>query len=142
MNAQEGFLLDTNVVSELRKLRRDERVMQFLLRHQQTRTYISVLTVGELWKGAAKKRRIHESASESLENWILETEQAFSGRVLSIDRETARLWGEWSSGRTRPVIDTLLAATAARHGLTLVTRNTADVADLPVRVVNPWTDES
>jgi predicted nucleic acid-binding protein len=142
VNAQEGFLLDTNVVSELRKLRRDERVMQFLLRHQQTRTYISVLTVGELWKGAAKKRRIHESASESLENWILETEQAFSGRVLSIDRETARLWGEWSSGRTRPVIDTLLAATAARHGLTLVTRNTADVADLPVRVVNPWTDES
>jgi len=65
-------------------------------------------------------------------------EFGFLDRILSIDAATARLWGEWSADRPRPVVDTLLAATAVQHGLTLVTRNTRDVQGIPVRVHNPW----
>jgi hypothetical protein len=65
-------------------------------------------------------------------------EFGFADRILGIDPATARLWGELSAQRPRPVVDTLLAATAMTHELTLVTRNTADVGDIDVRVLNPF----
>jgi predicted nucleic acid-binding protein len=65
-------------------------------------------------------------------------ELSFADRILEIDAITARLWGDWSAERPRPVVDTLLAATAAAHGLTLVTRNLRDVQGLPVKLLNPW----
>jgi predicted nucleic acid-binding protein len=67
-------------------------------------------------------------------------EFSFADRILGIDTATARLWGDWSAERPRPVIDTLLAASATAHDLTLVTRNTSDVQDLPVKVLDPWID--
>jgi hypothetical protein len=63
-------------------------------------------------------------------------------RILSVDTASAKLWGEWSAQRSRPVVDTLLAATAVVHGLVLVTRNENDIQDLPVKVLNPWRSNS
>ena len=65
-------------------------------------------------------------------------EFSFADRILGIDAATARLWGDWSGQRPRPVVDTLLAATAVLHELTLVTRNLRDVRGIPVKLLNPW----
>jgi hypothetical protein len=138
VSGQERILLDTNVVSEMRKNRRDTNVLRYLKTQDRSKIFLSCLTVGELWKGVEKRRRYDTAGAVSLASWVEGIEKMFVARILSIDVQTARLWGEWSAGRTRPVIDTLLAATAVRHGLTLVTRNTADMAELPVRMVNPW----
>lgn len=138
MSAPAGFLLDTNVVSEIRKARRDATVVRFLASCDSSQISISVLTLGELWKGVAKRREYDAHGAVVLKDWVVEIERSFTDRVLGVDGETAKLWGEWSAGRTRPVVDTLIAATAVRHGLTLVTRNIADMAGLPVRTLNPW----
>ena len=71
-------------------------------------------------------------------HWVEGLELSFADRILGIDSATAKLWGELSGQRPRPVLDTLLAATAITHKLTLVTRNTSDIHDLPVRVLDPW----
>jgi predicted nucleic acid-binding protein len=102
-------------------------------------SFVSVLTVGELRKGAAKKRQKDTHQAERFDAWIESLEEAFRGRVVPIDIQTARLWGELSAARLRPIIDTLLAATAIVHQLTLVTRNTRDIADTGVDAINPWT---
>jgi hypothetical protein len=69
-------------------------------------------------------------------------EHSFADRIVGVDAATARLWGEFSAQRPRPVVDTLLAATAIVHGLTLVTRNEKDVLDIPsLSLLNPWTDK-
>jgi predicted nucleic acid-binding protein len=97
-----------------------------------------VLTLGELRRGVAAKKRDDPVAAKSLAAWAEGLEIGFADRILGIDAAAARLWGDWSAERPRPVVDTLLAATAAAHGLTLVTRNTRDVQDVPVKVFNPW----
>jgi toxin FitB len=134
------YLLDTNILSETRKRQGDPRVASFLQNAEPSALYISVLTLGELRKGVAQKKRSDPSpdAARKIGAWVDGLEFSFADRILGIDAATARLWGEWSAERPRPVIDTLLAATAAVHGLTLVTRNTDDVRDLKVKLLNPW----
>jgi hypothetical protein len=132
-------LLDTNVLSETRKKKADAGVMAFLQATDSSALYLSVLTIGELRKGIAIKRRTDLTAARALAGWLEGLEFGFVDRILPIDGPTARLWGDWSGDRPRPVIDTLLAATAAKHSLTLVTRNTRDISGLPVKVHNPWT---
>jgi hypothetical protein len=133
-----AYLLDTNVVSDTRKKRPDAGVFAFLNAVDSSALYISVFTVGELRRGIAAKKRDDLAAGRALGAWVEGLEAGFADRILGIDVATARLWGEWSSARSRPVVDTLLAATAFVHGLTLVTRNTRDVEGLPVKVHNPW----
>lgn len=139
MSAPVVYLLDTNVLSETRRKKADPGVMAFLQATDSSALYLSVLTIGELRKGIAIKRRTDLSAARALAGWLEGLEFGFVDRILPIDGPTARLWGDWSGDRPRPVIDTLLAATAAKHSLTFVTRNTRDVAGLPVKVHNPWT---
>jgi predicted nucleic acid-binding protein len=134
------YLLDTNVLSETRRKKADERVMAFLAGAQPLALYINVLTLGELRKGVALKRRTDPQTATRLAGWVDGLEFSFADRILGIDTATARLWGDWSAERPRPVIDTLLAASATAHDLTLVTRNTSDVQDLPVKVLDPWID--
>lgn len=138
MSAGRGFLLDTNVISETRKLRPEARVMQFLDKTESEALRLSVLTLGELRKGVEVQRRQDAARATLLAGWVDELEMRFARQTLPIDWRVARLWGEWSATRSRPVVDTLLAATAMVHGLTLVTRNDKDVADLPVECMNPW----
>ena len=102
--------------------------------------YISVLTLGELRKGVAKKQREDADAAKRLADWVDGLEYSFADRILGIDAATARLWGDWSSEHPRPVVDTLLAATAVQHGMTLVTRNIRDVRGIPMKLLDPWKD--
>ena len=76
--------------------------------------------------------------ANSLSLWVDRLETDFADRVLDVNQQIARLWGELSADRSRPAVDTLLAATAIHHGLTLVTRNVRDVQDTPVVLHNPW----
>lgn len=138
MSAPVNYLLDTNVVSETRKKNADARVLAFLNGVDSSSLYLSVLTIGELRKGVAVKKRQDPAAGKSLAAWVEGLEAGFAERILGIDLAIARRWGEWSSDRPRPVIDTLLASTAFEHSLTLVTRNTQHVRDLPVKVHDPW----
>ena len=138
MSAPVEYLLDTNVVSETRKKKADAGVTAFLEAVDSSALYLSVLTLGELRRGVAAKKRDDPVAAKSLAAWAEGLEIGFADRILGIDAAAARLWGDWSAERPRPVVDTLLAATAAAHGLTLVTRNMRDVQDVPVKVLNPW----
>ncbi|HEX8712820.1 MAG TPA: type II toxin-antitoxin system VapC family toxin [Terracidiphilus sp.] len=138
MSAPDAYLLDTKVVSETRKKKADAGVLAFLSGVDSSSLYLSVLTIGELRKGLAAKKNQDPAAGKSLAAWVEGLEAGFAERILGIDLTIARVWGEWSSDRPRPVIDTLLAATASVHGLTLVTRNTQHVRGLPVKVHDPW----
>jgi predicted nucleic acid-binding protein len=143
VSAPQGFLLDTNIVSETRRRRPDPGVVHFLEAADPAALFLSVLSLGELRKGIARKNLEDPVAAEQLATWVDGLESGFADRLLGVDAAVARLWGEWSADRPRPVpvpiIDTLLAATAGRYGLTLVTRNAKDVAGIPVPVLNPWT---
>jgi predicted nucleic acid-binding protein len=134
-----GYLLDTNLISETRKLRANAGVMAFLAAADSAGLFLSVLTMGELRKGVEAKRRSDSEAAARLGVWVDDIETTFADRILPIDAAAARLWGELSARRTLPVIDALIAATAITRGLTLVTRNTRDVAATGVPLVDPWT---
>ena len=137
-----GYLLDTNVISETRKSRADVGVIAFLSGADSVGLYLSVLTLGELRKGVDAKRRTDTVAGDQLGVWVDGIEANFADRLLSIDAQTARLWGELSARRSRPVVDTLIAATAVNHGLTLVTRNIRDIELTGVRLIDPWSARS
>ena len=133
-----GYLLDTNVISETRKSRPDTGVVAFLSAADTARLFVSALTLGELRKGVAAKRRTDPTVADQLGAWVDGVETIFADRVLPVDAATARRWGELSIHRSLLVIDTLIAATAMSQGLILVTRNTRDVAPTGVHLVDPW----
>jgi predicted nucleic acid-binding protein len=136
--AGELFLLDTNAISEIRKRRPDPAALAFLRSLPRETIHLSVLTLGELRRGDVNKHRRHPGMSSQYGSWIDGLEVAYKERILPIDHAIGTLWGQLTADRSRPVVDTLLAATAIIHNLTLVTRNTKDVAGLPVKLVNPW----
>ncbi|NBS53651.1 MAG: type II toxin-antitoxin system VapC family toxin [Spartobacteria bacterium] len=138
-----SYLLDTNVLSELRRKTPDAAVLEWFARRPASTLYLSVLTFGELRKGIEgvldAKRRM------TLTDW-LETDLPafFVGRILPVDTQVADRWGRLLSaaGRPLPAIDGLLAASAAQHGLSMVTRNSRDFANLGLDVINPWVTSS
>lgn len=138
MSESVNYLLDTNVLSETRKRQADDKVIAFLTNAHHSALYLSVLTLGELRKGVAKKQLTDPSAAKLLSGWVDGLEFSFADRIVGIDAATARLWGELSAQRSRPVVDTLLAATAIVHQLTFVTRNTGDVSDIDLKIFNPF----
>jgi hypothetical protein len=142
LSEQVRYLLDTNLVSESRKPRPDSGVVAFLQSVDSSSLFISVLTIGELRKGIAGKklRDPDPNAASRLAAWVEGLEISFADRILGIDAAIARLWGEWSGERPRPVVDTLLAATAVHHDLTLVTRNLRDVRGIEVKLLDPWNE--
>jgi toxin FitB len=138
MTQLRGYLLDTNVVSESRKARAAGELLHWLRATEPSELYLSVLTLGELRKGVAIKQRTDPYAARKLGNWVDGLQYSFAGQILDVDAATAQIWGELSAERSRPPVDTLLAATAIAHGLAFVTRNVYDVRDLPLQVLNPW----
>jgi len=140
MTASSGvrYLLDTNVLSETRRKQPGERVIIFLTKTDPSALYFSVLSLGELRKGVAMKARTEPETARRLGEWVDGLEFSFADRILSVDAATASFWGQLSADRPRPVIDTLLAATASVHSMTLVTRNITDIADIPIPTLNPW----
>jgi toxin FitB len=133
-----GYLLDTNVVSETRKKHPDTAVTAFLAAADPAGLFLSVLTLGELRKGVEARRKTDPVAADQLSEWLDTIETEFADRLLCVDAATARLWGELSASRSLPVIDTLIAATAIQHGITLVTRNTGDFESTGALLVDPW----
>ena len=137
-----GFLVDTNVISELVKPKPEPRVVAWVDAADEALLFLSVLTLGEIRKGIST---VQESRRRgNLESW-LETalRPRFAGRVLAVDEDVADRWGRIAADAAQrrkplPVIDALLAATALHHDLMLVTRNVADVATTGVAVLNPW----
>ena len=132
------YLLDTNVISETRKKQADRQVMSFLSAADASSLNLSVLSLGELRKGIALKKASDPEMARQLETWVEGLEYSFADRILVIDAAVAKVWGDLSAQRSRPVIDTLLAATAIVHGLTFVTRNISDVEGTNVKVFDPW----
>src|SRR5678815_630433 len=137
-----GFLLDTNVISELVNPRPAENVTAWIECTDESLLYLSVLTLGEIRRGIAALPQSRRRAT--LEAWLDKDLCArFEGRILVIDHEVADRWGLLSaaarnSGIALPVIDGLLAATALEHNLTLVTRDTGQIPTMGVSVFNPW----
>jgi toxin FitB len=133
-----GYLLNTNVISETRKSRPDAGVIAFLSAAGGEGLFLSVLTLGELRKGVALKRRVDPEAATELAIWVEGIANNFADRILPIDSATALRWGELSAGRSLPVIDMLIAATALSRDLTLVTRNTRDFESSGALLLDPW----
>ena len=133
-----GYLLDTNIISETRKKRPEPKVIRFLKSIESKLVCLSVLTIGELRRGAILKRRTDEKNSDDLSRWIDRVEETYQKRLLPIDLDVASVWARLSAGRPRPIVDALIAATAIAHRMTLVTRDVDDVSDTGVAIVNPW----
>ena len=137
-----GFLLDTNVISELVKPAPHHAVVDWVASTDEDLMFLSVLTVGEIRKGIMGLRA--GSRRTRLESWLETGLRArFSGRILPVDEAVADRWGTAAAraaarGRPLPVIDGLLAATAVHHNLTFVTRNVSQVEAAGVLVFDPW----
>ena len=134
-----SYLLDTNVLSELRRKTPNPAVSAWFAIRPATSLYLSVLTLGELRKGfdGVKDAALRLPLSDWLQT---DMSMFFMGRVLSIDEHVADRWGQLvaAAGRPLPAIDSLLAATALVHGLSMVTRNAKDFEGLGLEVINPW----
>lgn len=134
-----AYLLDTNVVSEAASRNPEAKVIAWCETNSRE-SHLSCITLGEIWKG------IHlmpdGKRKTALNHWVTRLETDLSNPCLPLDAETFKIWGELyakheSNGFNLGVLDSLLAATALRHGLVVVTRNTADFPP-DVATINPW----
>jgi toxin FitB len=136
------YLLDTCLISELVKKEPNPAVVSWLDEQDEQTLFLSVLNLGELQKGISKLT--DGAKKEELQAWIgLDLVERFTARILDVDLETALCWGRLQgaaeqAGDKLPVMDSLIAATAAAHGLIVVTRNVKDMERCGVKVCNPW----
>jgi hypothetical protein len=136
-----SYLLDTNVISELRKGQRaDVNVTAWFADVAEEEIFLSVLTIGEIRRGIENVRRRDPDSAAALDRWLNLLSEAHSDRVVPIDRAIAEEWGRMNVPDPLPVVDGLLAATARVLGLTLVTRNVADVEGTGINLFDPFAD--
>jgi len=134
-----AYLIDTNVISEVRKGPRcDPRVAAWWRAVRDADVFLSVLVLGEIRRGVERARGNDPAKAEALEAWLAAVTGTYGERILAIDQAAADEWGRMNARRPVSTVDALLAATAKAHGLTLVTRNVSDVADLGADLVNPF----
>ncbi len=133
-----SFLLDTNVLSEVRKPAGDANVRSWLASVRGTDLYLSVLGVGEIRQGIERLRRRDPAQAAVYEAWLAALRRDYADRILPVTADIAEAWGRLNVPDSVPVIDGLLAATAQVWAFTLVTRNTADLARTGVRLLNPF----
>ena len=133
------WLIDTNVLSEIRKGPRGDPGVVRWATGRDDEAWLSVLTVGEIRRGIELKRRRDEIAAHHLDLWLEGLVTSFASRILPVDQRVAEVWARLNVPDPRPVVDGLIAATAAVHGLTLVTRNAKDFEGTGVELFNPFT---
>ncbi len=134
-----GYLIDTNVLSELRKQHKaNPGVQAWYADVNGEQLYLSVLTLGEIRQGIEQIKRRDIPAAQNLEHWLLQVETNFSAFILPVSQPIADRWAYLNVPDKLPVIDGLLAATALVHDLTLVTRNIADVQRSGAKLLNPF----
>lgn len=134
-----SYLLDTNVLSGLRKGRRcDPNVARWALSVPRSSLHTSLLVLGEIRRGVERIRRKDQGQARVLEGWLEQVRRTFAGRILGLDEAVVDLWGRLDVPDPVPVVDGLLAATARRHDLVLVTRNVADVRRTGARLLNTF----
>lgn len=134
-----GWLLDTNILSELRKgARANANVRAWFVEAEDALLFTSVLVVGEIRRGVESIRRRDLRGAQALEHWLARFTETFRGRVLDVDAAVADAWGRLNVPNPLPTVDGLLAATAMVHGLTLVTRNARDIARTGVDWFDPF----
>jgi predicted nucleic acid-binding protein len=138
-----NYLLDTNVASEIRKSNCNIQVRRFIDSRDQTTFFISAISIGEISYGierlppGEKKTRFAYFLDIQIPDW-------FEDRIIPVDGEIMREWGKICAriGRTLPLLDSLIAATAAARSLTVLTRNTRDFEDIEeLLLLNPWEEE-
>ena len=136
------FLLDTCVISEIIRQKPSGKVIKWIKKEDESNLFISVLTLGELHKGIEK---LPESKrKEELHNWVEnDLKERFWNKIIDIDIQVAMMWGKIQGmteriGRPMPAIDSLIAATGITYHLTVVTRNTSDMKESGVALLNPW----
>ncbi len=134
-------LLDTCVLSELRRPKGHTGVRRAVDAIDSEDLFVSVISTGEIAKGIALLRESQHK--RALEAWLQSLERYYSARLLPVDLETSHIWGELTAstqklGRPLPALDGLIAATARRHGLYVMTRNTGHFESTGVLLLNPW----
>jgi predicted nucleic acid-binding protein len=134
-----SYLIDTNVISELRKGKRaDPAVVSWFEGLADDEVFLSALTLGEIRRGIEGIRRRDSAAARALESWLGRIAEAHRDRIVPVDRAIAEEWGRMNAPDPLSVVDGLLAATAKVAGLTLATRNTDDIARSGVSFFNPF----
>ena len=134
-----SYLVDTNVLSELRKRERaNPLVVDWFRKRKSQELFLSVLTLGELRRGIQRIRRRDPSSAIALEAWLRRTVGEFRNRIIEIDRAIAERWGSIGARDPIPAVDALIAATALERDLVVVTRNVKDIARTDARHVDPF----
>lgn len=134
-----SYLLDTNVISELRKGdRADNRVRAWFAGLAEEEIFLSVLTIGEIRRGIESVRRRDPDSAAALDSWLSRLGESHRNRIVPVDHAMAGEWGRMNVPDRLPVVDGLLAATAKVLGLTFVTRNVADVMSTGVELFDPF----
>ncbi|MFG1710064.1 type II toxin-antitoxin system VapC family toxin [Nonomuraea sp. M3C6] len=133
-----SYILDTNVVSEMTKRTRDDRMQAWLDTMTGPNLYLSVMVFGEIRKGVELLRRRDPAQAGGYESWLDRLQHEFRTRVLPVTSVVAEEWGRMQALRPLPIVDGLIAATARAHNWTLVTRNVKDFARLDVKTINPF----
>jgi predicted nucleic acid-binding protein len=134
-----GYLLDTNVVSEIRKKKPHPSVSRWFSSVPESELFLSVLVIGEIRQGVDRLARRDAAQAEAFESWLAQLVAVYEDRIVPITTDVAETWGRLNVPDPVPVVDGLLAATALVRDWTLVTRNTADVVSTGVRLFNPFT---
>ena len=136
------FLIDTVVVSELRKRQREVGVVAWFEQQRTTDFFVSVVSIGEIERGIAKQRTTNPNFAGALAAWLDKVLALYGERILPFDLQMARRWGQLSAALGNDSADLMIAATALERGLTVVTRNVSDFEPTGVAVVNPFNPRS
>jgi predicted nucleic acid-binding protein len=132
------YLIDTVTLSELRRRRRDTRLVAWFERQRTADLFVSVISIGEIERGIAAQRASNPGIAAALARWLDTVLALYGERILPFDLSAARRWGLLSAALGNESADLMIAATALEHGLTVVTRNVADFAPAHVPVLNPF----
>ena len=133
------YLVDTDVLSELRRSRRNGNVVKWVSKVNAADLFLSAVTIGEIELGISRQRELNPGFAQELTNWLDLTLRAYGDRILPLTIGIARRWGRLAAQLGNKQLDLAIAATALEHGLTVVTRNVSDFEPTGVQVLNPFT---